>query len=446
MQSKRVQLITLGCSKNKVDSEHLLRQIVSANIDIVDEERDLKDSSADTVIINTCGFIKDAKEESIEMILNAIECKKSGYVKNVYVFGCLSQRYGDELWQLMPEVDGFFGAFNSVSVLEALGGVWSHSLSNRRYLTTPSHYAYLKISEGCDRVCSYCSIPSIRGAHRSVPLEELLDEAHSLVDMGVRELIVIAQDTTYYGTDIYKEKRLAELLSRLSSVDGLEWIRLLYAYPAAFPESVLDVMASNPKICKYIDIPLQHINNNVLSNMRRSIDSNGTRRLIDSIRKKIPGVVLRTTMITGHPGEDEAAFNELLEFVGEVKFERLGAFTYSEEEGTWGAINLKDTILEEVKQERLERLMELQSEISHSYNMSRVGSTERILIDSFDSGFLVGRSMAEAPEVDGEVLIDINKIDRNIDVNEFIGKFADVKIVGADEYDLYGEIKNVLNR
>jgi ribosomal protein S12 methylthiotransferase RimO len=418
----------------------LLRQIASANIEIVSEERDLKDSSADTVIINTCGFIKDAKEESIEMILNAIECKKKGYIKRIHVFGCLSQRYGDELRQLMSEVDGFFGAFNSASVLEALGGVWNSSLNNRRYLTTPSHYAYLKISEGCDRVCSYCSIPLIRGEHRSVPIEELLDEAYSLAEMGVKELVVIAQDTTYYGVDIYKERRLAELLEKLSHVDRLEWIRLLYAYPAAFPESVLDVMASNPKICNYIDIPLQHINSSVLSNMRRSIDEKGTRQLITFIRNRVPGVVLRTTMITGHPGEDEKGFNELLEFVKETKFERLGAFAYSEEEGTWGAANLKDAIAAEVKQERLDRLMEVQSEISHKYNISRIGSIERVLIDYLDGDFLVGRSSKEAPEVDGEVLIDMNKIVRNVDVNEFIGKFADIKIVGADEYDLYGEI------
>ena len=440
MQSRRIQLITLGCSKNRVDSEHLLKQIAFANIDIVPEESDIKDSLADAVIINTCGFIKDAKEESIEMILNVIECKKRGYIKKVYVFGCLSQRYGDELRQLMPEVDGFFGAFDSVSVLKALNGEWNTLLNNRRYLTTPPHYAYLKISEGCDRVCSYCSIPLIRGAHRSVPIEELLDEAQSLVDMGTRELIVIAQDTTYYGIDIYREQRLADLLERLSRIDKVEWIRLLYAYPAAFPERVLDVMASNPKICKYLDIPLQHINNTVLANMRRSIDGDGTRRLIDSIRKRVPGVVLRTTMMTGHPGEDETAFDELLSFVRDVRFERLGAFTYSEEEGTWGAANLKDTIAEEVKQERLERLMELQSEISHSYNMSRIDSTERVLIDSFDNGFLVGRGMKEAPEVDGEILIDLNKMSVNVDVNEFIGKFVDVKIVGANEYDLKGEI------
>ena len=440
MQSSRIQLITLGCSKNRVDSEHLLKQISSINIDIVPEESDIRGSSADTVIINTCGFIKDAKEESIEMILNAIECKKNGWVKKIYVFGCLSQRYGDELRRLMPEVDGFFGAFNSVSVLEALGGVWDDTLNNRRYLTTPSHYAYLKISEGCDRVCSYCSIPLIRGVHRSVPLEELADEARSLVNIGVKELIVIAQDTTYYGMDIYKGRRLANLLDMLSQIDGVEWIRLLYAYPAAFPESVLDVMASNPKICKYLDIPLQHINDTVLANMRRNIDGNATRRLIDSIRKRVPGIVLRTTMITGHPGEDEAAFNELLEFVRAAKFERLGTFTYSEEEGTWGAANLKDVITEEIKQERLDRLMELQSEISHAYNISRIDSTERVLIDSFDNGYLVGRSMREAPEVDGEVLINANKMVGNMDANEFIGKFAEVKIVGADEYDLEGEI------
>ena len=436
MQSKGIQLITLGCSKNRVDSEHLLKQISAGNITIIPEDKDIKESAADTVIINTCGFIKDAKEESIEMILNAVECKKAGYISRIYVFGCLSQRYGEELEQLMPEVDGFFGAFDSVNVLKTIGGTWSDCYNNRRYLTTPSHYAYLKISEGCDRVCSYCSIPMIRGVHRSVPMGDLLDEALSLAEVGVKELSVIAQDTTYYGVDLYGDRRLADLLERLSEVNGIEWIRLLYAYPAAFPERVLDVMAANPKVCKYLDIPLQHINSKVLANMRRSIDGDGTRRFVDKIRDRVPGVVLRTTMITGHPGEDEAAFEELFGFVRSAKFERLGAFTYSEEEGTWGAANLKDNIPEEVKQERMERLMELQSRISYDYNISRVGSIEKILIDSLEGEFLIGRSVKEAPEVDGEILIDANKMAPNMDAKEFIGKFADVKIVEADEYDL----------
>ena len=439
----RVQLITLGCSKNRVDSEHLLRQIFAGGLEISPEGEDLSLAKVDTVVINTCGFIKDAKEESIETILNACEAKKRGYIRKIYVFGCLSQRYRLELEKQIPEVDGFFGAFDARSVMTALGHTWNEELNNRRYLTTPAHYAYLKISEGCDRICSYCSIPLIRGSHTSVPEKDLADEAKHLAESGVKELIVVAQDTTYYGIDLYKERRLASLLETLSKVDGIEWIRLLYSYPASFPESVLDVMASNPKICKYLDIPLQHISDKVLSNMRRNVDGRTTRELVRKFRERVPGIVLRTTMIVGHPGETKTAFNELLDFVSEAKFERLGAFAYSQEEGTWGAQNLKDNVREKEKQERYLRLMELQSGISLNYNMSKIGKSERVLIDSFTDGLFTARSMSESPEVDGEILIAPDRLHSKASANKIIGTFANVTIENADEYDLIAKfLKN----
>lgn len=433
---KTVQLITLGCSKNRVDSEHLLKQIFDSGIKIYPESVDLSDSKPDAIILNTCGFIKDAKEESIEAILQAIEAKKLNYTKKVFVFGCLSQRYREELLEEMPEVDGFFGVFDVKSVLQAIGGDWDLSLNSSRYLTTPSHYAYLKISEGCDRVCSYCAIPLIRKNHISLPIEELLNEARFLAQNGVKELIVIAQDTTYYGLDIYKERKLALLLEQLCDVPGIEWVRLLYSYPASFPDSVLDVMASNPKMCKYLDIPLQHINDKVLSNMRRGVDSYTTRKLVEKFREKVPGIVLRTTMMVGHPGESKTAFKELCDFIQEAKFERLGAFTYSQEEGTWGAKNLKDSISEKVKEQRYQELMEIQSAISYSYNLSRKGKRERILIDSFSDGVYIGRSMSESPEVDGEILVGAHSLSKENVSKNIIGTFANVQIENADEYDL----------
>ncbi|MGE0092087.1 MAG: 30S ribosomal protein S12 methylthiotransferase RimO [Bacteroidales bacterium] len=433
---RKIQLVTLGCSKNRVDSEHLLKQVFENGIEIVTEGSNITESNSDAIILNTCGFIKDAKEESIEAILNAVESKKNGMTKKVFVFGCLSQRYRSELIKEIPEVDGFFGAFDSHSVLKAIGHDWNDKYNNNRYLTTPSHYAYLKISEGCDRVCSYCSIPLIRGPHISIPVEDLVEEANFLAQNGVKELIVVAQDTTYYGLDLYKERRLAQLLEKLCDVNGIEWVRLLYSYPSAFPESVLDVMANNPKMCKYLDIPLQHVNDKVLANMRRSIDGNTTRRLVESFRKKVPGIVLRTTMIVGHPGESAKAFSELKDFVSEARFERLGAFTYSQEEGTWGATNLKDAISEKVKQQRYQELMELQSSISYRYNMSRIGSVQRVLVDSADNDVYVARSMAESPEVDGEVLIGADSLPQIYKSKNIIGTFVDVQIQNADEYDL----------
>ncbi len=433
---KKIQLVSLGCSKNRVDSEHLLRQIAGAGIEILPETYDLSQGGADAVILNTCGFIKDAKEESVEAIFSAIYAKNNGYIKHIFVFGCLSQRYKEELINEIPEVDAFFGAFDIENVMNAVGVIRDTELDHKRYLTTPKHYAYLKISEGCDRVCSYCSIPLIRGGHVSVPIEDLVKEANNLASEGVKELILVAQDTTFYGLDIYGKRALGKLMTNLCEVDGIEWIRLLYSYPAQFPVEVLDIMANNPKICKYLDIPLQHASSKVLKNMRRSIDGAQTQSIIDEIKNRVPGIVLRTTMIVGHPGEDKYEFEKLLKFVEKNRFERLGAFTYSEEEGTSGAANFKDTIRESTKQKRYNELMELQSDISLSVNENRIGNIERVIIDSLTDGVLVGRSQSEAPEVDGEILITPPQVGGA----NLIGTFANVKIVGANEYDLLAEL------
>ena len=419
---KRIQVVTLGYSKNRVDSEHLMRVLQERGYELVPEDTDLASGSVDEVVINTCGFIQDAKEESIGTILEAVEAKKAGLVSKVSVFGCLSQRYRSELPGEIPEVD----EWNGVLTFDTLG----------RVLTTPKHYAYLKIAEGCDRSCSYCAIPLIRGPHVSVPIEKLVEEARLLAAQGVRELIVIAQDTTYYGLDLYGRRRLADLLERLSAIDGIEWIRLHYSYPAGFPEDVLRVMGENPKICPYIDIPLQHSADKVLSMMRRGVDGRQTRELVARMRQMVPGVVLRTTLIVGHPGEGEAEFADLLDFVRECRFERLGAFTYSEEEGTYGAIHYRDDIPAEVKQERYDRLMELQSGISLEYNRSRIGTRERVLVDSFSDGVLVARSRTESPEVDGEILIKPS----GSRPEALVGQFLDVTVTCADEYDLIAEI------
>jgi len=437
---KKIQLVTLGCSKNRVDSEHLLRQVESAGVEIVPAGYELSSvNRVDAVILNTCGFIKDAKVESIDAILAAVDAKNRGYVKYVFVFGCLSERYKDELPVEIPEVDGFFGAFDWDGILKVMGIMKVDSLLQQRYITTPKHYAYLKISEGCDRTCSYCAIPGIRGKHISVPMEELVLEAGNLAAKGVRELIVIAQDTTYYGLDLYKRRALGELLGKLCQIEGIEWIRIHYSYPDQFPDDVLEIMASNPKICKYIDIPLQHSSSKVLKMMRRSIDGPQTQEVIDRIKAKVPGVVLRTTLIVGHPGEDRREFDKLLSFVGRNRFDRLGAFTYSEEEGTYGALHFKDSVRESTKQQRYDELMELQSGISLAANEARVGSVERVIVDSFTDGVLVCRSQGESPEVDGEILVGKSGMGE-FAPEQLIGKFVTAKIIGANEYDLLAEI------
>ena len=437
----KLQTVTLGCSKNKVDTEHILSHVEDL-YEIVPEGEDIP---VDVILLNTCGFIGDAKEESVQRVLEAVEKKKRGEADKVIVFGCLSQRYADELPELIPEVDGWFGARDFDPVIRALGAEPDPEKRNHRYLTTPSHYAYLKISEGCDRRCSYCAIPFIRGAHKSVPMEDLVAEASRLADNGVKELIIIAQDTTFYGLDLYRRRALAELLQKLSEVDGIEWIRIHYSYPASFPEDVLDQMADNPKVCRYMDIPLQHISDKVLDNMHRHVTGAWTRELIGKMRERIPGVVLRTTMIVGHPGEGKRDFNELMDFVREARFERLGAFKYSEEEGTYGAENFKDSISARVKQERLDELMTLQSDISLSFNQSRVGTLEKVIVDDFVDGVFVCRSEFESPEVDGEILVKPDsEVIGDVDPYSLIGEFMTVRVTGADEYDLIAEPVEIL--
>jgi len=437
----KLQTVTLGCSKNKVDTEHILSHVEDL-YEVIPEGEDIP---VDVILLNTCGFIGDAKEESVQAVLEAVDRKKRGEAGKVIVFGCLSQRYAAELPELIPEVDAWFGAREFDPVIRALGAEPDPEKRNMRYLTTPSHYAYLKISEGCDRRCSYCAIPFIRGAHKSVPMEDLVAEAESLAQNGVKELIIIAQDTTYYGLDLYHRRALAELLQKLSEVDGIEWIRIHYSYPASFPEDVLDQMADNPKVCRYMDIPLQHISDKVLDNMHRHVTGAWTRDLIDRMRKRVPGVVLRTTMIVGHPGEGKRDFNELLDFVSEARFERLGAFRYSEEEGTYGAENFKDSISARVKQERLDELMTLQGEISLAFNQSRVGSLEKVIVDDFADGVFVCRSEFESPEVDGEILVrPDNDFLGDIDPYSLIGEFMTVRVTGADEYDLIAESVELL--
>ena len=434
---KKLQTITLGCSKNKVDTEHILSH-VDHLYEVVPEGEDIP---VDVILLNTCGFIGDAKEESVQAVLEAVDRKNRGLAGKVIVFGCLSQRYMNELPDLIPEVDAWFGAREFDPVIRALGAEPDESKRAQRYLTTPSHYAYLKISEGCDRRCSYCAIPFIRGAHKSVPMETLVEEARNLSQQGVKELIIIAQDTTYYGLDLYRRRALAELLQKLSEVDGIEWIRIHYSYPAAFPEDVLDQMANNTKVCRYMDIPLQHISDKVLDNMHRHVTGAWTRELISRMRERVPGVVLRTTMIVGHPGEGKRDFNELLEFAREARFERLGAFKYSEEEGTYGAENFKDAISARTKQERLDELMTLQSGISSAFNQSRIGSEIDVIVDDYTDGVFVCRSEFESPEVDGEILV---KYDASllgpVDPYSLVGEFIKVRITGADEYDLIADI------
>ena len=434
---KKLQTITLGCSKNKVDTEHILSHLDDL-YEIVPEGEDIP---VDVILLNTCGFIGDAKEESVQAVLDAATRKNRGLAEKVVVFGCLSQRYMNELPDLIPEVDAWYGAREFDPVIRELGAEPQEAKRTQRYLTTPSHYAYLKISEGCDRRCSYCAIPFIRGAHKSVPMEKLVEEATNLAEQGVKELIIIAQDTTYYGLDLYRRRALAELLQKLSEVEGIEWIRIHYSYPAAFPEDVLDQMANNPKVCRYMDIPLQHISDKVLDNMHRHVTGAWTRELISKMREKVPGVVLRTTMIVGHPGEGKRDFNELLQFAEEARFERLGAFKYSEEEGTYGAENFKDSISARVKQERLDALMTLQSEISLTFNQSRIGSEIDVIVDDYTDGVFVCRSEFESPEVDGEILVKYDaSVLGPVDPYSLVGEFIKVRVTGADEYDLIADI------
>ena len=428
---KKINVITLGCSKNTVDSEHLMARLAAAGYEVVfDSDR----TDAKTVVINTCGFIGDAKQESIELILRAADAKMRGKIERLFVIGCLSERYADELRNEIPEVDDYFGARSWEGIIAALEADPREELKTERHLTTPKHYAYLKISEGCNWMCGYCAIPLIRGRHVSVPMEELEEEARKLAEKGVKELILIAQDSTYYGIDLYGKRMLAELLRRLCRIDGIEWIRLHYAYPAAFPEEVIEVMASEKKICKYLDIPFQHISDNQLKAMLRRHTKAEAVELVEKLRSRIPDLALRTTMLVGYPGETEADFEELCDFVREVRFERLGVFPYSEEEGTHSAEKLTDDVPEEVKQARVERLMELQRRIAGELNRERVGKQMRVIVDGRQGDFYVARSEYDSPEVDQEILIPADE------KRLFKGRFYEVKITDAEDYDLYGEL------
>lgn len=429
MNKKKINIVTLGCSKNLVDSERLYKQLESNGYSVV---HDSNDTSAKVVVINTCGFIGDAKEESIDTILSFAHAKEKGKIRHLFVMGCLSERYKKDLQLEIPEVDEFFGVNNLEDIIKAIGGDLKTDLLGERTITTPKHYAYLKISEGCNWGCSYCAIPLIRGKHVSVPIEDLVAEAKSLAVKGVKELLVIAQDTTYYGLDIYGKRMLGELLNRLSEIEGIEWIRLHYAYPTYFPEDVIDVIRDNPKVCKYLDIPFQHISDKVLKKMRRGINREETYALINKLKAEIPDIALRTTLLVGHPGENELEFQQLVEFVKDVKFDRLGVFPYSEEDNTFAAINFEDSIREETKQERVEAIMQLQSEIALKKNQERVGRKMKVLIDRFEGEFYIARSQYDSPEVDQEVLIEADR-------DAIIGEFYDVEITGAEEFDLFAK-------
>lgn len=427
----KVNIISLGCSKNLVDTELLLKQLNKAGYRA---ETDVENSDAEIVVVNTCGFIGDAKEESVNTILEQVERKKEGIVKRLLVMGCLSQRYGKDLEKEIPEVDAFFGKFDWKGIMEYLGKHFDENIRNQRMLTTPSHYAYLKISEGCNRTCSYCAIPIMTGAHKSRDFEEVLDECRELVKGGVKELLVVAQDLTYYGTDLYGKNRLAELVERIADIDGLRWIRLHYAYPAGFPLDLLRVMRERENVCKYLDIALQHCSDNMLKQMRRGINKEQTIALIRKIRQEVPGIFIRTTLMTGHPGETEEDFWELSEFVGDMKFERLGVFPYSHEDDTYCDKNYKDNVPENVKQERAEHIMELQRRVSEEINRSLTGKVLKVLIDREEEDYYVGRTEYDSPEVDPEVLVKTTQELK-------LGEFYEVEITGSDEYDLYGEIK-----
>lgn len=429
MRRNKIDVITLGCSKNLVDSELLMRQFVANGYTV---EHDPEEPDGEIAVVNTCGFIGDAKEESINMILDFVEAKKQNKLKKLFVMGCLSQRYVDELRVEIPEVDAFYGKFDWRGIVDELGKSYYKDLEFDRSLSTPPHYAYVKVSEGCDRTCAYCSIPIITGKHISRPIEDIVEEVRLLVKKGVKEFQLIAQDLTYYGLDRYKSMKLPELVERISDVEGVEWIRLHYAYPLHFPLDLLRVMRERDNVCKYLDIALQHVSNDMLKKMRRNISKQQTIDLIKKIREEVLGIHIRTTMMVGHPGETEQDFQELLEFVKETKFERLGAFPYSHEEGTYCDKNYIDDIPASVKQDRMNQLMEVQEDISMAVNNDKIGKVLRVIIDREEEDFYIGRTEFDSPEVDGEVLID--KSDEMI-----AGEMYDVKITSALPFDLMGE-------
>lgn len=430
MRKNTIDIITLGCSKNLVDSERLMRQLELSGYKVT---HDSDDPRGEIAVVNTCGFIGDAKEESINMILELGERKRKGLLKKLYVMGCLSERYLADLESELPEVDHFYGKFNWTELLAELGKQYHPECADERHLTTPSHYAYLKISEGCDRRCSYCAIPIITGRHRSRPMEDILQEVRSLVEQGVKEFLVIAQELTYYGVDLYHERRIAQLVEAIAEVPGVEWVRLHYAYPTDFPMELLRVMREHNNICRYLDIALQHCADNVLSAMHRHVNSQQTYELIEKLRAEVPGIHIRTTLMVGHPGETEEDFKQLIDFVKWARFERMGAFAYSEEEGTYSALHYQDDIPQEVKDARLSKLMRVQQAISADVQESKVGQTMRVIIDRQEGDYFVGRTEFDSPEVDPEVLIHA---DEGLALPT--GSFQWVRIDSADDFDLYG--------
>lgn len=430
MRKNRIDVVTLGCSKNLVDSEMLMRQLLANGYTV---EHDSEKPQGEIAVINTCGFIGDAKEESINMILNFAEAKKNRKLSKLYVMGCLPERYMSELQAEIPEVDKFYGKFAWKDLIKDLGKSYHQDMALERSITTPSHYAYLKISEGCNRTCSYCSIPLMTGKHVSRTLEDIVAEVKLLVASGVKEFQLIAQDLSYYGLDLYKEMKLPELVERISDVEGVEWIRLHYAYPTKFPLDLLRVIRERKNVCKYLDIALQHISDNMLTNMRRNISKEATLALLNRMREEVPGIHIRTTLMVGHPGETDEDFEELLSFVKEFGFERMGAFPYSHEDGTHAYDNYQDNISDAVKQERMDRLMAVQERIALEKNEQKIGKIFRVIIDKKDGGYYVGRTEFDSPEVDPEVLI---KDDKKLN----IGDFYSVEITGAEPFDLYGRV------
>lgn len=427
LRKNKVNVVTLGCSKNTVDSEVMMAQLKANAYDVVHESAD---DDAAIIIVNTCGFIDNAKEESINTILRFAEAKEQGLIEKLYVTGCLSHRYKDELEQEMPEVDAFFGTMELPRLLKTLKADYKHELLGERLLTTANHTAFMKISEGCNRPCAFCAIPLMRGKHVSKPREQVVQEARNLAAKGVKELVLIAQDLTYYGLDLYEDRVLAKLLEDLCAVEGIEWIRLQYAYPSQFPIDVLAVIRDQPKICRYLDMPLQHASDNMLKAMRRGITAKRTQELLDTIRKEVPGIAMRTTLISGFPGETEQDHQDLLDFVRRNRFERLGVFAYSHEENT-AAYNLEDDVPAEVKEERVAEIMAVQQDISAEINETRVGQTLKVLFDRKEGGYFIGRTEFDSPEVDNEVLVEAKYFVR-------LGDFADIQITSAAEFDLYG--------
>lgn len=427
LKKNKVNVVTLGCSKNLVDSEVLMAQLRANNYDVKHESGD-----APVVVINTCGFIDNAKQESIDTILRYVDAKQAGKVEKVYVTGCLSQRYRPELEKEIPQVDGYFGTQDLPRLLKTLKADYKHELVGERLLTTPNHYAYLKISEGCDRKCSFCAIPLMRGGHVSVSMDALVKQAKGLVKQGVKEMMLIAQDLTYYGLDIYGKRNVAELIKKLSDVEGLEWIRLHYAFPSGFPMDIIDAIKDCPNVCNYLDMPLQHVSDNVLKLMRRGITKEKSTKLVETIREKVPGIAMRTTFLVGYPGETEDDFNQLVHWVEEMKFDRLGVFTYSHEENTH-AHKSEDNVPDEVKKERASILMDAQRDISRELNSKKIGKTLKVLIDRKDGGYFIGRTEHDSPEVDNEVHIKAEG-----DTYLRIGDFANIKITSAEDYDLIG--------